>query len=186
MNKSFYDYSVKKIDGIAANLSSYKGKVLLVVNVASKCGLTPQYEALQELYQTYSEKGFEVLGFPANEFGAQEPGTNSEIYDFCSSKFGIKFPMFEKIIVKGDGQHPLYNFLINEKPEALTANGTSYEKNLEKYGVFRNQKNDILWNFEKFLINKKGEVIARFGPDVKPNDPLITNAIAIQLKADQP
>ena len=177
MNKSFHDYSVKKIDGTPFNLAQYKGKALLVVNVASACGLTPQYEALEKVYEKYHSKGFEVLGFPANEFGAQEPGTNSEIHEFCVSKFGVKFPMFEKIVVKGENQHPLFNYLINTKPEAQKTNGDAFEEKLKTYGIIRENKKDILWNFEKFLIGKNGEVIARFSPDVVPDDSVITQAI---------
>ncbi len=182
MNNSFYDFNVNKINGVKKNLGDYKGKALLVVNVASACGLTPQYEALEKIYEQYSEKGFEVLGFPANEFGAQEPGTNSEIQEFCTMKFGVKFPMFEKIVVKGEGQHPLYNYLTTEKSEALLANGNTFEEKLKSYGVVREKKSDILWNFEKFLINKKGDVVARFAPDVAPDNMMITNAIELALK----
>ncbi len=182
MNQNFYEFSVNKINGTSVNLADYKGKALLVVNVASACGLTPQYEALEKTYEKFHNKGFEILGFPANEFGAQEPGTNVEIQNFCESKFGIKFPMFEKIVVKGENQHPLYNFLTNKKPEAQVVNGNAYEEKLKTYGIIRTQKNDILWNFEKFLVNKKGEVVARFGPDVTPDDSLITNAIELALK----
>ena len=177
----FYDFSVKKIDGVDINLSDYKGKALLVVNVASQCGLTPQYEALEKTYEKFHEKGFLVLGFPANEFEAQEPGTNAEIHDFCVSKFGVKFPMFEKIVVKGEGQHPLYNFLTKQVPEARVVNGNAFEEKLKTYGIVRTQKNDILWNFEKFLVNRSGGVVARFGPDVVPDDPIITTAIETAL-----
>jgi glutathione peroxidase len=172
-----YGFSVKKINGDNATLNEYKGKVLLIVNVASKCGLTPQYDALEKQYEKYHEKGFEILGFPANDFGAQEPGSNSEIQEFCRSNFGIKFPMFEKLIVKGDGQHALYQFLTEKKPEAILPEGASFEEKLKGYGINREKKNDILWNFEKFLIDRSGNVIARFSPDVKPDDALITNAI---------
>lgn len=181
MNKNFYDFSVKKINGTQINLADYKGKALLVVNLASECGLTPQYEALEKVYEKFHDKGFEVLGFPANEFGAQEPGTNAAIHDFCTSKFGIKFPMFEKVVVKGDGQHPLFNFLTTVKPEAQLVNGNAFEEKLKGYGITRTQKNDILWNFEKFLINKNGEVVARFAPDVEPDDAMITKAIESTL-----
>ena len=181
MNLKLYDILVKKIDGNEINLGAYEGKALLVVNVASQCGLTPQYEALEKTYEKFYEKGFLVLGFPANEFEKQEPGTNSEIHEFCVSKFGVKFPMFEKIVVKGEGQHPLYKFLINKIPEAQVVNGNSFEEGLNGYGIFRTQKNDILWNFEKFLVNRKGEVVARFGPDVAPDDPLITKSIETTL-----
>lgn len=181
MSKNFHDYSVKKINGTPFNLGDYKGKALLVVNVASDCGLTPQYEALEKVYEKYHDKGLEVLGFPANEFGAQEPGTNAEIQDFCVSKFGVKFPMFEKIVVKGEGQHPLYNFLTNVKPEAQKVNGDSFEEKLKTYGITRENKKDVLWNFEKFLVGKNGEVIARFAPDVKPDDAIVIKAIEAAL-----
>lgn len=181
MSKNFHDYSVKKINGTQFNLGDYKGKALLVVNVASECGLTPQYEALEKVYEKYHDKGLEVLGFPANEFGAQEPGSNSEIQDFCVSKFGVKFPMFEKIVVKGEGQHPLYNFLTNVQPDAQKVNGDTFEEKLKTYGINRENKKDVLWNFEKFLIGKNGEVIARFAPDVTPDDAIITKAIEAAL-----
>jgi glutathione peroxidase len=182
MNKNFHDYTVKKIDGKHFNLAEYKGKTLLVVNVASECGLTPQYEALEKLYEKYQNKGLEVLGFPANEFGAQEPGSNSEIQNFCVSKFGVKFPMFEKIVVKGEGQHPLFNYLTHIQPEAQKVNGDAFEEKLKTYGIHRENKIDILWNFEKFLVNKNGEVIARFAPDVTPDHVIITKAIESSLK----
>lgn len=178
MSANIYDFSVKHIDGKQVSLSEYKGKVLLLVNVASKCGLTPQYESLEKIYEEYQIKGFEVLGFPANEFGAQEPGTNSEIQQFCQTKFGVKFPMFEKIVVKGAGQHPLYHYMTEVQPQAeLSAQGNSFEEKLKNYGVIRQHQQDILWNFEKFLVNKKGEVVARFSPDMAPDDPKIKKAI---------
>jgi glutathione peroxidase len=178
---NIYDFSVNKINGQKFSLGDYKGKALLVVNVASACGLTPQYAALEKTYEQFHAQGFEVLGFPANEFGAQEPGTNAEIAEFCDSKFGVKFPMFEKVVVKGEGQHPLFNYLTTTQPEAQLAHGNEFEEKLKKYGVTRTQKNDILWNFEKFLINKKGQVVARFAPDVTPDDPMITKAIEAAL-----
>lgn len=177
MAKSVYDFSVKRITGENTTLADYKGDVLLVVNVASECGLTPQYEALEKTYEKYNKKGFSVLGFPANEFGAQEPGSNSEIHKFCQSKFGIKFPMFEKIVVKGEGQHPLYKFLVEQKPEAQLKEGADFEGKLKGYGITREVKTDILWNFEKFLINRNGDVVARFSPEVAPDDAMITQAI---------
>ncbi len=181
MKKNIYDFAVKKIDGKDSKLQDYKGKVLLVVNVASECGLTPQYEALEKIYEKYHNKGFEILAFPANEFGAQEPGTNGQIHDFCVSKFGVKFPMFEKIVVKGEGQHPLYTFLTNEKPDARLVDGDKFELDLKNYGFSRADKKDILWNFEKFLIGKNGEVIERFSPDMTPDNNIITQAIEAQL-----
>ena len=155
-------YQVKDIDGKPVDLSKYKGKVLLLVNTASQCGLTPQYKELQATYKKYNEQGFEVLGFPANEFGKQEPGTDSEIKEFCSDNYKVTFPMFSKIVVKGDGMHPLYQFL------------TSKETNPEFAGP-------IGWNFAKFLVNRKGEVVARFDPRVKPDDPKVIAAVEAAL-----
>lgn len=181
MNTSVYNFEVKRINGANATMGDYKGKVLLIVNVASKCGLTPQYEALEKMYEQYHERGLEVLGFPANEFGAQEPGTNTEIQEFCTMNFGVKFPMFEKVVVKGQGQHPLFKYLTDTKPEAMLKQGSTFEEKLKSYGMNREKKQDILWNFEKFLVNRDGQVIARFAPDVTPDDPMITKAIEAAL-----
>ena len=181
MTQNLYDISVKKIDGTNAKLNDYKGKVLLVVNVASKCGLTPQYEGLEALYKNYEPKGLTVLGFPANEFLAQEPGSNSEIQEFCRMNFGVQFPMFEKIVVKGEGQHPLYKFLTETKPEAtMKPNGTLIER-LKSKNLISGKPNDIKWNFEKFLVNKKGEVVERFSPELDPQDPIIVKALEREL-----
>jgi glutathione peroxidase len=182
MGQNLYGFSVKKINGEQTSLKEYENKVVLIVNVASKCGLTPQYDALEKIYEQYQSKGFEVLGFPANEFGAQEPGTNAEIQDFCRGTFGVKFPMFEKIVVKGKGQHPLYQFLTSAKPHATSPQGSAFEDRLKGYGIVRENKTDILWNFEKFLINRKGEVVERFNPDVTPDDVVISTAIQNALK----
>ncbi len=156
--KCVLDYTMKSIDGKDIDLSTYKGDVLLVVNVASKCGYTPQYEGLQALYEKYGDKGFKVLAFPANEFGKQEPGTDSEIKAFCTKNYGVTFPVFSKIVVKGEGIHPLYQFL------------TSKETNPKFAG-------DIPWNFTKFLVNRKGEVIARFQPKDAPESDTVVKAI---------
>jgi glutathione peroxidase len=155
---SVLDYKVKDIDGKDVELSQYKGDVLLIVNVASKCGYTPQYKGLEAVYEKYKDKGFKVLGFPANEFGAQEPGTNEEIKTFCTSKYDVKFPMFSKIVVKGSGIHPLYQFLTSKDSDP-------------------NFAGDIPWNFTKFLVNRKGEVVARFAPGDKPESDKVTKAI---------
>jgi glutathione peroxidase len=155
---SVLDFSMKNIDGKPTDLAQYKGKVLLVVNVASKCGLTPQYEGLEATYRKYKDKGFEVLAFPANEFGKQEPGTDAEIKEFCTGNYDVTFPVFSKIVVKGDGIHPLYAFL------------TEKDSNPKFAGP-------IGWNFAKFLVNRKGEVIARFEPRAKPDDASIVAAI---------
>lgn len=178
---SVYNFDVKKISGEATSLNAYKGKVMLVVNVASKCGLTPQYEGLEKLYKNYREKGLEVLGFPANEFLAQEPGSNSEIQEFCTMNYGVDFPMFEKIIVKGEGQHPLYNYLTTTKPSATMKEGGTLITRLKDKGLLSGKENDIKWNFEKFLVNKKGEVVDRFSPELDPMDPVIVKAVEREL-----
>jgi glutathione peroxidase len=181
MNQSIYDFSLKTIDGQQFPLSNLRGKAALIVNVASKCGLTPQYDALEKLHERFHAKGLEVLGFPANEFGAQEPGSNTEIQEFCRTKFGVKFKMFEKIVVKGTGIHPLYQYLIDTQPEAVSPEGRAFEDKLKGYGITRAKKNDILWNFEKFLIGRDGKIIARFNPDVTPDSDTIVKTIELAL-----
>lgn len=151
---------VKKIDGTEVDLADYKGKVVVIVNVASQCGATPQYAGLQKLYDTYKDQGFVILGFPANEFGSQEPGSDAEISKFCSSKYNVTFDMFSKVKVKGDGQSPLYKTLTTQaKP-----NG------------------DVKWNFEKFIIGKDGAISGRFATAVKPDDQAFVKAIEAELK----
>lgn len=181
MSEQFYEFQLKSIDGTPTKMRQFEGKVLLLVNVASKCGLTPQYEALESLYEKFHSRGFEILGFPANEFGAQEPGSNQEIQQFCRANFGIKFPMFEKIVVKGENIHPLYDYLTKAKNVAKAPDGSQFEKKLRDFGVPAGEKHEILWNFEKFLINKKGQVIERFAPDVEPNSPMIVAAIEKEI-----
>ncbi len=181
MTAKIYDIPLKRIDGKAARLGDYKGQVLLVVNVASKCGLTPQYEALEKLYEGYKAKGLTVVGFPANEFMGQEPGSNSEIEEFCRSTFGVQFPMFEKIVVKGEGQHPLYKYLTDKMPEAIKKPDGQLEKKLEDKGLGRQKKQDVLWNFEKFLVDRQGEVVARFAPDVTPADEILLKPLREEL-----
>jgi len=178
---AIYDIPVRRIDGNSASLADHKGAVLLVVNVASQCGLTPQYAELEEIYETYRDRGLVVLGFPANEFAKQEPGSNTEIQQFCETKFGVKFPMFEKIVVKGDGQHPLYRELIAARPTAQQNPSGTLRKTLEKHGLAPANDTDIMWNFEKFLVNRKGEVVERFAPDIAPKDSAITSAIEEEL-----
>lgn len=158
MTKSVHDFSAKTIDGADKKLSDYKGKTLLVVNVASECGLTPQYDGLEKLHEKYAEKGLAILGFPANEFGAQEPGSNDAIKSFCKTKYGVKFDMFGKVKVKGEGIDPLFAFL------------TSQSDNPDFGG-------DIKWNFNKFLVDKDGRVIARFEPQVEPTSAEVVGAI---------
>jgi glutathione peroxidase len=177
-----YDIPVNTIDGTSTSLRAYEGKVLLVVNVASQCGLTPQYEQLEALHERFASRGLAVLGFPANEFGAQEPGSNAEIAEFCSTNFGVKFPMFEKIVVKGASQHPLYAELTREQPQA-SGDVDGFRKQLRGYGIDPGRVDEITWNFEKFLIDKHGHAIARFAPSMKPDDPQIVAAIEAALSA---
>ena len=145
---SFYDYSAVKITGEEVSMQEYRGKVVLIVNTASKCGFTPQYKGLQSLYAEYKDKGFEILGFPCNQFAHQEPKSNAEISGFCSINYGVTFTMFEKIEVNGDKAHPLYKFLKNEKTGILSSG--------------------IKWNFTKFLVDREGQIVGRFAPQVKP------------------
>jgi glutathione peroxidase len=158
MAKTIHDFSVKTIDGKTRSLADYRGKAVLIVNVASECGLTPQYKGLEELHEAYAAKGLAVLGFPANEFGAQEPGTDAQIQTFCSTKYGVKFDMFSKVKVKGPGIDPLFAFL------------TSSEDNPKFAG-------DIKWNFNKFLVGKDGVVLARFEPQVEPTSADVKGAV---------
>lgn len=168
------------IDGLNVSLGDHAGKVLLVVNVASKCGLTPQYEALEKLYEDKSSEGFLVLGFPANNFGAQEPGTNVEIAEFCSTAYGVRFPMFAKISVAGDDQHPLYRELTSAVPRA-EGDSDGFRESLRGHGITPNEDPDVVWNFEKFLIAKDGTVVRRFAPTMTPDDPAIVAAIDEEL-----
>src|SRR5450432_2802298 len=165
------DIPLRRIDGTKASLKDYDGQVLLVVNVASKCGLTPQYEGLEQLSRKYQGKGLVVLGFPANDFGAQEPGTNQEIIEFCTTRFGVDFPMFEKIAVKGEAQHPLYKELIAQQPQAQGNGDGVLQAKLEEHGLAPKTPTEVMWNFEKFLVDRRGNVTGRFAPDVTPENP---------------
>ena len=158
--KHFYDFKANTITGEEITMSKYKGKVLLVVNVASECGFTPQYDGLETLYQTYKKDGFEILAFPCNQFGGQEPGTPEQIQNFCTTKFNTTFPLFEKIDVNGDNTHPLYVFLKKEAPGFLSTQS-------------------IKWNFTKFLIDRSGTVVTRYGSSTKPKE--ISNDIEKEL-----
>ena len=157
-----YSFTLNSIDGKPAPLADYKGKVVLLVNVASQCGYTPQYGALEAIYEKYKDQGFVILGFPANNFGAQEPGTNEEIKTFCSRKYSVTFPMYSKISVKGADQAPLYGYLTKETGAGIAG--------------------DIKWNFTKFLVDRDGRVIQRFEPAVTPDSKDVTAAIEKQLK----
>lgn len=171
---------LKTIKGKDASLNDYAGQVVLAVNVASKCGLTPQYEGLEKLYKDYQDKGLVVVGFPANDFGAQEPGSNEEIAQFCTTNFGVDFPMFEKIVVTGPEKHPLYAALTSERP-AATGEGADFRERLRGYGMTPTEEPEVLWNFEKFLIGKDGSVAARFAPNTTPDDPALISAIEAEL-----
>lgn len=156
------NFKMKNLSGKEVDLSKYKGKVVLIVNVASQCGNTPQYEGLEDLHEEYGKQGLAVLGFPANEFGKQEPGTDTEIADFCEKNYGVKFDMFSKVVVKGEGQCPLYHYLTSKETDPKFAG-------------------DVTWNFEKFLLNRDGEVVARFAPKVKPESKEVKAAIEAEL-----
>jgi glutathione peroxidase len=168
------------IAGEATSLADHAGKVLLVVNTASKCGLTPQYTALEQVHERFAGRGFSVLGFPANNFLGQEPGTNDEIAEFCSTNFSVTFPMFSKLSVAGDDQHPLYAALTAAAPRAA-GDPDGFRATLKGHGLTVNEDPDVLWNFEKFLIGKDGNVVARFAPTVTPDDPLVVEAIEAAL-----
>ncbi len=173
---------LKTIDGRATSLGDHAGKVLLVVNVASKCGLTPQYDGLEALHEKLEDRGFSVLGFPANDFGAQEPGTNVEIADFCRTNFSVKFPMFEKIVVTGADKHPLYAALTEAAPNKL-GDAEGFRERLKGFGMTPNPDPEVLWNFEKFVIGKDGKVAARFAPTTAPDDAELGAAIEAALAA---
>jgi glutathione peroxidase len=161
---ALYDIPIHTLQGSDTKLADYSGKTLLLVNVASKCGLTPQYEGLERLQKTYGDRGFSVIGFPCNQFLGQEPGSAEEIEQFCSTTYGVTFPLMEKIDVNGDDRHPIYAEL-TEKEDA------------------KGEAGDITWNFEKFLLSPKGEIVARYRPQVEPEDPAIVGDIEAQLAA---
>jgi len=169
-----------RINGSADSLANHAGKVLLVVNVASKCGLTPQYEGLEKLYQHYKDQGLEVLGFPANDFGAQEPGSDAEITEFCKLNYGVTFPLFTKAEVTGPAKQPLYAALTQAAPDKQ-GDAESFRERLRGFGMTPTQDPEVLWNFEKFLIGRDGQVIARFDPTTAPDDAALTAAIAAAL-----
>lgn len=173
--KNIYDFTVRDIEGKEVSLADYKGKVLLIVNVASKCGLTPQYEGLESLYRKYKEQGLEILAFPCNQFLGQEPGTNDEIVTFCSVNYDITFPLFDKIDVNGDEESPLYTYLKAQAPfKGYPEGSEKFAEQLtmihQKTGTGFEQGNAVKWNFGKFLVSRDGTVLLRFEPMVKPAD----------------
>ena len=173
---SLYDIEVVSIEGKTQKLSEFAGKALLIVNTASECGLTPQYEALEALYNARKEEGLVVLGFPCNQFGAQEPGEEAEIKSFCTARFGVTFPLFSKIEVNGSDRHPLYQALFAAQPARTTAPESGFVEKLKGYG-FEAKDGDVLWNFEKFLVNKEGQVVGHFAPDMTPDHPILVKAL---------
>ncbi len=183
MSAIIYDIPVQKISGEATTLGEFKGKVLLVVNVASKCGLTPQYEGLEKLYERFKGQGLVIAGFPANDFKAQEPGTDSEIAAFCSLNYGVQFPMFSKVKVLGADKHPLYAALIAAQPTAVNLSEVPLREKHKGWGIEMHEEPELAWNFEKFLVNRAGEVVARFAPDTQPDAPELVAAIEAELKA---
>jgi glutathione peroxidase len=182
---SIYEIPVKKITGEDTSLSEFKGKVVLVVNVASKCGLTPQYEGLESLYEQYRGQGLVVAGFPANDFKTQEPGTNEEIQTFCTANYGVKFPMFSKVTVVGPQKHPLYAALVAAQPNALSVTDVPFREKLKGFGIETNPDPELLWNFEKFLVSRNGEVVKRFAPDTSPDAPELVASIEAELARDE-
>ncbi|MBS1815383.1 MAG: glutathione peroxidase [Acidobacteria bacterium] len=181
MANDLYNISLHRIDGTPATLEPYRGRVLLLVNTASQCGLTPQYNALEALYQRFKEDGFFVLGFPSNDFSAQEPGTNEEISRFCATQFHVSFPMFAKIPVVGKNRHPLYNALTAARPTSVGDSKQKFIEGLVNFGATINPEPEVLWNFEKFLVSRHGEIVARFSPNVEPDDPKLVKAIETEL-----
>ncbi|MHB1935845.1 MAG: glutathione peroxidase [Acidobacteriaceae bacterium] len=181
MSTPIQQIPVRRITGEAITLGNYAGKVLLVVNVASQCGLTPQYEGLEKLYRNYRDRGLVVAGFPANDFKSQEPGSNADIQTFCSTNFGVDFPMFEKITVVGEAKHPLYSALIAAQPKAISTSEAPFSEDLKRYGIEPNLEPELLWNFEKFIIDRCGKVTARFAPNTAPDDPALVKAIEAEL-----
>jgi len=171
---------LKRINGADDTLANHQGKVLLVVNVASKCGLTPQYEGLEKLYETYKDRGLEVLGFPANDFGAQEPGTHEEIEAFCQVNYGVTFPLYAKAPVSGPDKQPLYAALTEAAP-TKQGDVEGMKERFKGYGMTPNDDPEVLWNFEKFLIGKDGSVVGRFAPAMTPEDPALVSAIEAEL-----
>lgn len=174
------DIPLTRIDGAADSLAAHRGNVLLVVNVASQCGLTPQYAGLEELQRKYRDRGFEVLGFPANDFGAQEPGSDDEIARFCETGYNVSFTLFTKASVIGEGKQPLYKALTAAAP-TKRGDAESFRERMRGYGREPTRDPEVLWNFEKFLIARDGSVAARFAPTVAPDDPELVAAIESEL-----
>lgn len=183
MSAALYDLPLNRLDGVPTSLTEFRGQVLLIVNVASQCGLTTQYTALEQLFESRKTRGFQVLGFPCNDFAGQEPGSAEEIAAFCSSRFNVRFPLFAKLTINQAPRHPLYASLIAAAPVAQFPEGSDFVEKLTQYGCAPKAPGDVLWNFEKFLIGRQGEVLGRFSPDTLPDDPHLLAAIDAALSA---
>ncbi len=182
MNESLYDIPLKSLDGHFINLAKFKGQVLLIVNVASRCGLTSQYAGLESLFENYHGRGLQVLGFPCNDFAEQEPGSANDIQNFCITNYGVQFPMFDKIHINSEPRHPLYVQLIQAQPNAKTSSSSDLRDKLAQHKLLPKQPADVMWNFEKFLVGRDGQVLNRFAPDIAPDDPILINAIEAALR----
>ena len=186
---SLHDLPVTTLAGEPTTLGQYRGQVLLIVNVASKCGFTPQYTGLEALYREFKHRGLVVLGVPANDFGEQEPGSNSEIATFCSREYPVTFPLLEKSVVTGSQKHPLYRLLTEALPKPTASQGDELRRHLAEFAAENNlpapnQPPEVLWNFEKFLVSRQGEVLMRAASDVEPDDPRLRAAIKEAIMAD--
>lgn len=181
MTQSLYDIPLERLDGRASKLAEYQGQVLLIVNVASKCGLTPQYAGLEALFEGYQARGLQVLGFPCNDFAAQEPGTAGDIQDFCTTNYGVRFPLFAKININSAPRHPLYACLIAARSEGVAPADSNFRAKLAEYDLLPKQAGDVLWNFEKFLVGRDGTILNRFAPDMAPDDTMLIAAIEAAL-----
>jgi len=181
MSACLYEIPLLRLNGDPATLAEYRRQVLLIVNVASKCGLTPQYAGLEQLYERYRDAGLQVLGFPCNDFASQEPGTADEIRDFCDTRYGVRFPMFAKVRVNSQPRHPLYAALIAAQPTARPSGSTQLRQALATHGVLPKDDSDVMWNFEKFVVGRDGRVLARFAPDVAPDDPALAATLESAL-----
>lgn len=180
-SQSLLSIPLTRIDGSPTTLADYAGKVMLLVNVASQCGFTPQYAGLEALHREFRDRGFVVLGFPSNDFGAQEPGTETEIAEFCTSTYAIDFPMHSKIKVIGDDAHPLYAALVKAQPEIEFKEGSDLIEHLIPWKSWVPEPGEVIWNFEKFLLGRNGTVLRRFGADTEPGDAVLREAIEAAL-----
>jgi glutathione peroxidase len=183
VSQSIFDIPLQRLNGEAATLAEHAGQVMLLVNVASKCGLTPQYTGLEQLNTDYADKGLRVLGFPCNDFGAQEPGTEAEIESFCQENYGVSFSMYSKLTINGELRHPLYAHLITARPEASASGSDKLQQTLAQHGLLPKHETDVMWNFEKFLVGRDGTVLARYAPDVTPQDAALLADIDAALAA---